>query len=499
MAEWSGGYVTEVTYPYSYRADMNPVRIRALLTLAGYEVPEGSVVCELGFGQGVAINIHAVSQPDSVQVGTDFSPAQTGFARSLQQQSGAQMLLVDQAFADFCARDDLPEFDFIVAHGIWSWVSEENRQHIEGFVARRLKVGGAFVFSYNAMPGWSAFLPVRDLMLRHADRQLPAAMPITQKLDQAMGFLQQLMQVPASSVCALQNPLVDARLQQMRLQEPNHLVHEYFNRDWQPMSFPQVAERMSAIKLDFACSANPAKHLPAMNFTAEQLQAVAQIHDPLLAEYARDVFANTDFRVDIWLKGKRPLSGMRHANALSALRFVLVADREARVAWVTPRGEAEPDPSSYQAVRALLADYQPRSLQEIHAQTTVAGGSFADTLNAIKLLWAANVVAPAQTSTQIEAVQPAVSAFNQYLIQQAISDAQMTWLASAVTGGAIAASRRELLMLLAVRLGMGQAEAMASFVAEVEQSSDPSGQCQVAEVQAFLQQRYPALQALCGV
>ena len=75
MADWSGGYVTEVTYPYSYRSDMNPVRIRALLTLAGYEVPTGSVVCELGFGQGVAINIHACTQPDSVYMGTEIGRA----------------------------------------------------------------------------------------------------------------------------------------------------------------------------------------------------------------------------------------------------------------------------------------------------------------------------------------------------------------------------------------------------------------------------------------
>jgi hypothetical protein len=95
MVNWSGGYVTEVTYPYSYRSYMNPVRISALLTLAGYEVPTGSVVCELGFGQGVAIDIHACTQPDSVYMGTDFSPAQTRFAQDLHQQTGADVLLSD--------------------------------------------------------------------------------------------------------------------------------------------------------------------------------------------------------------------------------------------------------------------------------------------------------------------------------------------------------------------------------------------------------------------
>ncbi|MCL4556059.1 MAG: class I SAM-dependent methyltransferase, partial [Gammaproteobacteria bacterium] len=197
MADWSGGYVTEVSYPYSYRSDMNPVRIRALLTLAGYEMPTGSIVCELGFGQGVAINVHACTQPDSLYVGTDFSPTQTGFAQTLQQQTGAEMLLVDESFEQFCQREDLPSFDFIVAHGIWSWVSEENRRWIEHFVAKRLKVGGAFVFSYNALPGWSVFAPVRDFMLHYADKALPSSAPITDKLNAAMRQVERMGAIPA--------------------------------------------------------------------------------------------------------------------------------------------------------------------------------------------------------------------------------------------------------------------------------------------------------------
>lgn len=496
MSDWSGGYVTEVSYPYSYRSDMNPVRIRALLTLAGYEVPTGSIVCELGFGQGVAINIHACTQPDSLYVGTDFSPVQTGFAQTLQQQTGAEMLLVDESFEQFCQREDLPSFDFIVAHGIWSWVSEENRRWIEQFVAKRLKVGGAFVFSYNALPGWSVFAPVRDFMLHYADKALPSSAPITDKLNAAMRQVERMAAIPAH-LSLLQHPLVEARLQQMRLQDPNHLVHEYFNRDWQPMMFPQVASRMQALKLDFVGSANPAKHLDSMNHAPDQLAYIQSIADPVLREYTKDLFANTDFRVDIWVKGKRALPSLTHANRLAAMRFVLIQPlSQVRVAWVTPRGEAEPDPQDYSAMLSLLSDYQAHSVQALHDKAKARPeDSFAVSLEMVKALWAANVIAPAQSSVQISTVLDRVQVFNRYVIEQSLYDEKLAWLASPITGGAISLSRRHLLCLLALRLNMSQPEMMLAFVHQVEQSQEAS----LDEIQAFKAHQYPFLVSLCAL
>lgn len=495
MADWSGGYVTEVAYPYSYRGDMNPVRIRALLTLAGYVVPEQAVICELGFGQGVAINVHATAIAGSVSVGTDFSPAQTGFAQALAKQTQAEMLLVDQSFAEFCVRDDLPQFDFIVAHGIWSWVSEENHALIQSFVARQLAVGGAFVFSYNALPGWSTFLPIRQFMLRYADKMTAPATTITQKLNQAIATVHHLRSLPAP-LSLLGHEMVEARLAQMALQDPNHLVHEYFNRDWQPMMFPDVCEKMQTIKLDYACSANIVKHLDDMNFTPEQLQAVGAISDPILAEYTKDLFANTDFRIDIYVKGKRALTPLQHGNALANLRFVLVKPLDQlRVAFVTPRGEAEPDPQDYRAMLRLLADYQPRTVQALHQQAAArATDSFATSLATIKALWAANVIAPAQSEAECQLVQARVQTFNRYIIGQSLYDDKLAWLASSMTGGAISISRADLLSLLALQMGIAESELLA-FVAQV----DASLTVDQSSIDCFLQYRLPMLAALCSL
>jgi hypothetical protein len=85
--------------------------------------------CELGFGQGISANIHAAASVTQWH-GTDFNPSQAGFAQSLASATGSSARFYDQAFDEFANRDDLPEFDYIGLHGIWSWISDENRQVI---------------------------------------------------------------------------------------------------------------------------------------------------------------------------------------------------------------------------------------------------------------------------------------------------------------------------------------------------------------------------------
>lgn len=103
--------------------------------------------------QGLSINIHCAAS-NVKWWGTDFNPGnQALFAKELAQTYANGAQVTDQAFAEFCAREDLPGFDYIGLHGIWSWVSDENRQVIVDFLRRKLKLGGVLYVSYNTLPG----------------------------------------------------------------------------------------------------------------------------------------------------------------------------------------------------------------------------------------------------------------------------------------------------------------------------------------------------------
>ena len=141
MSDWTAGYIADIAYTYGYYGELNPLRLRLAFLSAGLAFPEVGTACELGFGQGMSTNLHAAASTTHWS-GTDFNPAQAAFAMQLAQASGANVKLLDEAFAEFCNRSDLPEYDYIGLHGIWSWISDENRAVIVDFIRRKLKVGG---------------------------------------------------------------------------------------------------------------------------------------------------------------------------------------------------------------------------------------------------------------------------------------------------------------------------------------------------------------------
>ena len=110
MSDWTAGYVADIGYTYGYYPELNPWRVKLAFLTAGLHFPEFGTACELGFGQGLSANVHAAASVTR-WYGTDFSPAQAGFAQELAEASGSGAQLFDQAFDEFCTRADLPDFD----------------------------------------------------------------------------------------------------------------------------------------------------------------------------------------------------------------------------------------------------------------------------------------------------------------------------------------------------------------------------------------------------
>ena len=140
MTDWTSGYIADIDYTYGYYQELNPLRVKLAFLNAGLISPEMGSACELGFGQGISANFHAAASVTQWH-GTDFNPSQAGFGQELAAISGSGAKLYDEAFADFANRPELADFDYIGLHGIWSWISDENRAVIVDFIRRKLKAG----------------------------------------------------------------------------------------------------------------------------------------------------------------------------------------------------------------------------------------------------------------------------------------------------------------------------------------------------------------------
>ena len=361
--DWAAGYVTEVGYTYDYWPELNPLRVRFALSTAGLAAPEIQTACELGFGQGISIAIHAAAS-GTQWYGNDFNPVHAEFAQTLARCSGASARLCDQSFAEFAQRDDLPEFDFIGLHGVWTWVSEENRSIIVDFIRRKLKSGGIAYVSYNTQPGWATMLPLRHLLSRHATVMSSAGQGVVGRIDLAIAFVDRLL--AADPIYAKYNPSVLEYFKSLKAQERHYLAHEYFNRDFDPMYFADVAERLSSAKLNFACAAHFLDHLDAANVNAAQQVLLHEIPDPYFRESVRDFCVNQRFRRDYWVKGARKLTPQEQADALSQQRVILVQPRnDVSLKFMWTVGEVSLREETFRPVLDALSDHRPRTLAQI--------------------------------------------------------------------------------------------------------------------------------------
>jgi SAM-dependent methyltransferase len=264
-ANGADGYVEDIPYTYGYHPELDPAYMQAALRRAGVEPPQIETACELGYGQGISLAIHAVAGR-AAWWGTDLLPAHAAHVRSLVAGTAARSVVAEQPFDVFCARLDLPQFDFIGLHGVWSWVSAANRRCIVGLAARSLRPGGVLYLSYNALPGWAPMLPLREMMVAYA-AALPPDLPRAARIEAALRDAQ--MRVLRDPVLAEAHPDIDAELRAIRHKDVAYLAHEFFNRDWAPMRPADVAATLGSAGLSFAAQADGAAPGPDTRFRRE--------------------------------------------------------------------------------------------------------------------------------------------------------------------------------------------------------------------------------------
>ena len=468
MTDWTAGYVADIGYTFGYYHELNPLRARLAFLNAALVPPATGMHCELGFGQGISANIHAAASLSS-WYGTDFNPAQAGFAQSLAQTSGASAFLADQAFADFCSRPDLPEFDSIALHGIWSWISDQNRGIIVDFVRRKLKVGGVLYISYNTQPGWAAFAPMRHLLTEHAQSQGASGAGTVKRVDGALDFAEKLLATNPSY--ALANPQVSERLKKVKAQDRHYLAHEYFNRDWQPMHFATMAQWLEPAKLDYACSANYLDHIDAINLSVEQQALLKEITDPMFGQTVRDFMVNQQFRKDYWVKGARKLNPLEQTEALRSQKVLLMTHRpDVSLKVNASLGEASMSEAIYKPILDVLADHKPRTLGQIEQAVQDKGVTFAQVSQVVMVLAGAGHLAAVQDEAIASKARKTSDKLNACLVNKARGSKDVSYLASPVTGGGVTVGRFQQLFLLAISQGKRQPAEWAQLVWQILQS-----------------------------
>jgi SAM-dependent methyltransferase len=311
-------YVTDVTYVRAFEPDLSPAKLRIVAALNGFLAPPADDFdyCELGCAHGDTTAGLAAAFPKSRFVGVDINAKHITSARELARGGELHNVrFLERDFEDL-AKEDLPDFDFITAHGVLSWVGPHKRRAVVDFAQRRLKPGGLLYVSYNALPGWAAVEPLRQLILAKA------ALASGNSLERArQGVLFARLMEQKGAEYFKSNPGAKAMLEAMDKHGLAYVVHEYLHAHWVPMYFAQVASEMAASDLFFVGQAPLYLNYRDIAIPSSLAPVFQEIKDRITFESLKDFALNEYFRRDVYIKGRTVCSAEATAAYFDSTPF----------------------------------------------------------------------------------------------------------------------------------------------------------------------------------
>lgn len=265
-----------------------------LLGLAPTPITRARVL-ELGCANGGNLLAMADNLPGSTFVGVDFSARQIAKGQAVVDALGlknislrhASILNVDASYG---------QFDYIIAHGVFSWVAPEVQDKILAIGRQNLAENGVAYISFNTLPGWYDKLYVRDLML-HYSRGVSDPQGRIRRAREVFGQIERLV---APTEAEAPPPPYAAALRKegeiVRAQDDDYIFHEYLEADNHPMYVSDFAAQAQRHGLQYLGDAD--RGLTAIDaLGAEVAAAIRQLNgDVVEQEQFLDFLANRTFR-----------------------------------------------------------------------------------------------------------------------------------------------------------------------------------------------------------
>ena len=388
-------YPTEVVYLRIINKGLAPPMLRLVAALNGFTPPPARDFdfCELGSGTGDSIVLLAAAHPGSRFLGVDINAEHVAFADAMAREGKiANVRFVEHDFEEL-AGDDVPAFDYIVAHGLLSWVGPAKRSALLAFAERKLRPGGLLYVSYDALPGWAAVEPLRRLMLEASAGETHLVERARRGLALAQRF------AGAKADYFTNNAMAGWAIETMTRLGLTYVVHEYFGPYWHPMYFSDVAREAATHDLHFVGQYPPYKSFDNLALPPELQELVEGVEDRLVYEGLKDYALNETFRQDVYVKGPLARSPTATETYLDSTPFgTLVAASRLERQLRLPRCTIPLDDPVFDAILRALAE-RPRSAGDLARLPALADLGGEGVRSALGTLLFGEQVAPLDPST----------------------------------------------------------------------------------------------------
>ena len=374
-----------IRYPAQVYPKLHPSRLGAIARLHGVQVasPKACRLLEVGCGDGLSLVTMAMAYPDSQFVGVDLSQAAIARGNKLRMALGLDNLeLLD---VDLLSWDpgEAP-FDFVIAHGFYSWVPQAVRDRLLALCKQTLAPSGLACISYNALPGCHMRRMLWDMLKFHSG----GAQDPVERITRAQEFMDLLkLGLPADSLYAttMQGEIdgLNDRL------DPNVLFHDDLAETNDPCTLDHFVRHAREHELSFVAEAN--YHEMSTRTANEQVRPLLEqiARDDLVAkEQYLDFFTGRRFRQTILCRSQATPSPSLDQTAIDTLEFSSNLqpdpsgpgpDGRMRFSLHTS-GNALTDNKVIQSILKLCAEIYPqqRGVEELLDAAVVAAGDESD-------------------------------------------------------------------------------------------------------------------------
>lgn len=283
------------TVPYQSKpfAQSAPEQLAVMAKLFGLTPPDfrNARVLELGCSAGGNLIPLAAKYPGVKAVGLDISKVEIDHGNEVIKKAGITNCEL-KALDIVKAQSEIKgQFDFIVCHGVFSWVPEPVRHAILDVIRDHLSPTGVAYVSYNVYPGWKTREVIREMMMFHAsNRPTPA-----EKLQQAKAILEYTKNISAEQ--STYGKLLRDEAAQVGRAEDYYLYHEYLEIENNPMYFRDFIGLAGARKLAYLGEAGLSDMAPQrLGKDISDTLGMLSGGNILATEQYMDFFTNRTFR-----------------------------------------------------------------------------------------------------------------------------------------------------------------------------------------------------------
>lgn len=316
------------------------MRLASVANLFGMTPPavERCRILELGCGDGGNLIPVAYALPESEFFGVDLSTTAIAAGKSAVNALGlSNVQLCARNLMEFS--EDSGHFDYIIAHGIYSWVPPQVRQQLLKICSRHLADNGVAYISYNALPGGFLRRYARDLMLFH-----------TRAISDPQTKVREARNILEFSMSAHAQPTIEREIlnREIAKNKPDSFVyHDILSEVNDPVYFLDFLDQAASYGLQFLAEATPTIG-PAL--VAENVRnQLASLPDRRIREQYLDFIYGRRFRQTLLCRTGHTLSADYEVGALDRLLLLGAIEPSApvhdindgsSVEFRTPRGRS---------------------------------------------------------------------------------------------------------------------------------------------------------------